>query len=276
MNVSAYSEGCGALVEGVQLASLSDAELNDLRRAFAEYGVLFFRDQQLQPEDHLSFAHRWGDIVINKFFTHTQEYPGIAEVRKEKDQETNVGGGWHTDHSYDCEPALGSILVARELPASGGDTHFADLQRAYDSLSEGLKQTLETLQAVHSNVHVYGEDGYYQSTDLAPQLGGTEDVGEAVHPVVIKHPDSGRKILYVNPGFTLRFEGWTNEESRPLLNHLFAHVLSDAYTCRFHWEPGSVAFWDNRSTWHSADNDYQGQLRLMHRITLAGKALQAA
>ncbi|WHI49181.1 TauD/TfdA family dioxygenase [Microbulbifer sp. MLAF003] len=274
MNISQYSKGCGALVEGVQLANLSDAELGDLRRAFADHGVLFFRNQSLSPDDHLTFAHRWGEIVINKFFTHTQEYPGIAEVRKEKDQETNIGGGWHTDHSYDQKPALGSILVARELPKTGGDTHFANLQKAYESLSDGLKKTLETLRAVHSNVHVYGEDGYYQSTDLASQLGGVDDVGEAIHPVVIQHPDTGRKILYVNPGFTLCFEGWTPEESRPLLNYLFAHVLTNGFTCRFNWEPGSVAFWDNRSTWHSAENDYPGQFRLMHRITLAGGALQ--
>ncbi|MFA0813114.1 TauD/TfdA dioxygenase family protein [Microbulbifer epialgicus] len=276
MNISPYSKGCGALVEGVQLADLSDTEFSDLRRAFADHGVLFFRNQSLSPEDHLAFANRWGEIIINKFFTHTQEYPGIAEVRKEKDQETNIGGGWHTDHSYDQEPALGSILVARELPETGGDTHFANLQKAYDTLSDGLKQTLETLQAVHSNVHIYGKDGYYQSTDMASQLGGVNDVGEAVHPVVIQHPDTGRKILYVNPGFTMRFVGWTPEESRPLLNFLFAHVLTNGYTCRFNWEPGSVAFWDNRSTWHSAENDYQGQFRLMHRITLTGGALQAA
>ncbi|WP_444885040.1 TauD/TfdA dioxygenase family protein [Microbulbifer sp. PSTR4-B] len=275
MHISQFSTGCGALVEGIQLANLSSTELSDLRQAFADHGVLFFRNQSLSPEEHLTFARRWGEIVINKFFTHTQEYPGIAEVRKEKDQETNVGGGWHTDHSYDQEPALGSILVARELPKSGGDTHFANLQKAYESLSNGLKQTLETLRAVHSNVHVYGEDGYYQSTDLSSQLGGVNEVGEAIHPVVIQHPDNGRKILYVNPGFTLRFEGWTPEESRPLLNFLFAHVLTNGYTCRFNWEPGSVAFWDNRSTWHSAENDYQGQFRLMHRITLAGRALEA-
>ena len=276
MDISPFSAGCGALVSDVQIADLSDQQLADLRTAFAQYGALFFREQEFPPDEHLRFAQRWGDIVVNKFFSKTQEHLEIAEVRKEKDQETNIGGGWHTDHSYDIEPALGSILVARELPNAGGDTHFADLQKAYEALSPGLQHTLENLRAVHSNVHVYGEEGYYQATDLAAQLGGTEDVGEATHPVVVRHPDSGRKILYVNPGFTLRFEGWTGAESAPLLKFLFAHVLQDAYTCRFNWEPGSVAFWDNRSTWHSADNDYQGQFRLMHRITLAGGALEAA
>lgn len=276
MQITPYSPGCGALVSDVQIAALTDEQLSELRGAYAQYGALFFREQAFPPDEHLRFAQRWGDIVVNKFFLKTEEHPEIAEVRKEKEQETNIGGGWHTDHSYDAEPALGSILVARELPDSGGDTHFADLQKAYEALSPGLQATLETLRAVHSNVHVYGEEGYYQATDLASQLGGVDEVGEATHPVVVRHPDSGRKILYVNPGFTLRFEGWTSAESAPLLKFLFAHVLQDAYTCRFNWEPGSVAFWDNRSTWHSADNDYQGQFRLMHRITLAGTALEAA
>ena len=276
MQVSPFSPGCGALVTGVQIARLDDTQLAELKQAFARYGALFFREQDLPPEEHLRFAGRWGDIVINKFFTHTQQYPEIAEVRKEKNQEVNIGGGWHTDHSYDLEPAMGSILVARELPDSGGDTHFADLQKAYEGLSAGLQQTLESLRAVHSNEHIYGADGYYQATDLAPQLGGVDDVGEVTHPVVVRHPESGRKILYVNPGFTLRFDGWTAKESAPLLRYLYAHVLQDAHTCRFNWEPGSVAFWDNRSTWHLAENDYQGQFRLMHRITLAGDALVAA
>ena len=276
MKITRYAEGCGGLVEGAQLATLGDAGLAELRQAFAEYGVLFFRDQELQPQEHLAFAERFGQVVINKFFTPLPGHPGIAQVRKEKEQTTNIGGGWHTDHSYDLEPALGSILVARELPESGGDTHFADLQRAYETLSPGLQKTLESLRAVHSNVHIYGKDGYYQATDLASQLGGVDEVGEVVHPVVVRHPDTGRKILYVNPGFSMHFEGWTREESVALLNYLYAHVLSGGYTCRFDWQPGSVALWDNRSTWHSAENDYQGQFRLMHRITLAGGQLEAA
>lgn len=276
MKITDFSKGCGALVSDLQLSKMSDQDLSDLRSAFTDYGLLFFRDQQLSPENHLSFANRFGEIVLNKFFKPVEGQPEIAEVRKEKTQEMNIGGGWHTDHSYDEEPALGSILVARELPKTGGDTHFANLYAAYEALSPGLQKTLESMRAIHSNVHIYGENGYYSTTDLAKQLGGIDRVGDATHPVVIKHPESGRKVLYVNPGHTIGFEGWSREESFALLDYLYAHVEQAEFTCQFNWQPGSVAFWDNRCTWHFAQNDYQGESRLMHRITLAGSVLTGA
>lgn len=275
MKISPYSVGCGALVSDVQLAQLTDSQLAGLREAFTEYGLLFFRDQDLNPEEHLAFANRFGNIVLNKFFKPVQDFPQIAEVRKEKTQETNIGGGWHTDHSYDDIPAMGSILVARDLPEKGGDTLFANLYAAYDALSPGLKKALQSMRAVHSNKHLYGEDGYYRNTDLAEQLGGMDQVGEAIHPAVITHPESGRKALYVNPGHTIGFEGWTIEQSKTLLDSLYAHVDHPEFTCQFNWLPGSVTFWDNRCTWHFAQNDYPGEFRLMHRITLGGSPLQA-
>lgn len=275
MQVSPF-ENCGAVVSGLQLASITDNELAKLRTLFAEHGLLFFRDQVLPPEEHLRFARRFGDIVVNKFFKTTPEHPEIAEVRKEKTQQTNIGGGWHTDHSYDDEPALGSILVARTLPTTGGNTRFADLAAAYDALPKDLKKRIKGLCAVHSNKHLYGENGLYRITDLAEQLGGMDRVGDATHPVVIRHPQSGRKVLYVNPGHTIQFQDWEFADSRELLDELYAHVTQPQFTCSFNWQPGSVTFWDNRCTWHMADNDYQGQQRLMHRITLAGTALTAA
>ena len=275
MQVSPF-ENCGAVVSGLQLASITDNELAKLRTLFAEHGLLFFRDQVLPPEEHLRFARRFGDIVVNKFFKTTAEHPEIAEVRKEKTQQTNIGGGWHTDHSYDDEPALGSILVARTLPTTGGNTRFADLAAAYDALPKDLKKRIKGLCAVHSNKHLYGENGLYRITDLAEQLGGMDRVGDATHPVVIRHPQSGRKVLYVNPGHTIHLQDWEFADSRELLDELYAHVTQPQFTCSFNWQPGSVTFWDNRCTWHMADNDYQGQQRLMHRITLAGTALTAA
>jgi taurine dioxygenase len=274
MQVSSF-ENCGALVSGLQLAGMTDTQLTELRAAFNQHGLLFFRDQQLPPDEHLRFARRFGKIVVNKFFKTTIEHAEIAEVRKEKTQQTNIGGGWHTDHSYDDEPALGSILVARTLPKTGGNTHFADLAAAYDALPDILKKRLEGLRAIHSNTHLYGENGVYRLTDLADQLGGMDRVGDAIHPVVIRHPESGRKVLYVNPGHTIQFEGWDFNESRKLLDELYGHVNQPQFTSNFNWLPGSVTFWDNRRTWHMADNDYQGQMRLMHRITLAGAALTA-
>lgn len=273
LTVRPMAGGCGAEVLGVDLANLSNSDWQGVRDAFSACGVIFFRDQTLTPEQHIDFARRWGGIDINKFFRADATHPEIAEVRKEPDQTLNIGGGWHTDHSYDQVPAMGSILVARELPEFGGDTLFASMYAAYDALSDGLKATLENLRAVHSSRHVFGDQGAYKSTELDKTFGNEHLVGDVVHPAVITHPLSGRKALYVNPGFTLHFEGWTPEESRPLLEYLYRHAVRPEFTCRFRWAPGSVALWDNRCTWHYALNDYQGQRRLMHRITVEGEPL---
>ena len=199
-------------------------------------------------------------------------------MRKEPEQKTNIGGGWHTDHSYDPEPAMGSILLARELPEEGGDTLFANMYRAFETLSPGLQRTLEGMNAVHGSAHIFGAKGVNAANpEGASRYGNQHLVGDdVVHPVVIRHPLSGRKSLYVNPAFTLRFEGWSAEDSRPLLEHLYRHAARPEFTCRFRWREGSIAFWDNRATWHYAANDYHGERRLMHRITVAGCALQPA
>jgi len=274
--ITPVSTSLGAEVTGVDLASpLSDSAWDAIRQAYADYGVLFFRDQQLSPEDHIRFAELWGPININRFFAAVPDYPMIAEVRKEPDQEANIGGGWHTDHSYDEIPALGSVLYALEIPPTGGDTQFASMYAAFDALSDGLKELLSGLNAVHSSRHVFGANAN-RPLDLSERLGNAELAKQdAVHPVVITHPLSGRKSLYVNPGFTLRFDGWTNEESQPLLQYLYRHAARAEFTCRFKWQPGSVAFWDNRATWHYALNDYAGERRLMHRITIEGVPLAA-
>ncbi len=276
LRITPVSRSLGAEVSGVDLARpLHGATLDAIRQAFADYGVLFFRDQHLTPEDHIRFAELWGPININRFFTPVPGYPMIAEVRKEADQQTNIGGGWHTDHSYDEIPALGSVLYALEIPETGGDTQFASMYAAYDSLSEGFKELLGGLNAVHSSRHVFGANAN-RPQDLMDRLGNAELAEQdAVHPAVITHPLSGRKSLYVNPGFTLRFDGWKDEESQPLLQYLYRHAARAEFTCRFKWQPGSVAFWDNRATWHYALNDYAGERRLLHRITIEGVALVA-
>ena len=263
----------GVEAHGVDLNTIDDAGFNALRRAVADHGVLFVRDQTLTPEQHIAFARRWGPIDVNKYFPANGGYPEIAEVRKTENQQTNIGGGWHTDHSYDQVPAMGSILLARETPPTGGDTLFASLGAAFDSLSDGLKTTLRGLRAVHSADHIYSADGIYAKTDQAADLKGHDERTRAVHPVIIRHPQTGREILYVNPAFTLHFEGWTREESMPLLTYLYQVAMQDRFHCRVSWAPGSLAIWDNRSTWHLAMNDYYGHRRLMHRITISGEPL---
>jgi taurine dioxygenase len=274
IEIRPVSGSLGAEIHGVDLTQpLEERCYRDVRQALNEYGVVFFRDQDLTPEQHIAFAERFGPININRFFKPVADYPQIAEVRKEPDQTVNIGGGWHTDHSYDQIPALGSVLLAREVPPRGGDTLFADMRAAYEALSDGLKRTLETLRAVHSSRHVFGAAAAYRP-GLEGRIGNAEAATQdAVHPVVIHHPENGQKILYVNPGFTIRFEGWTAAESEPLLRFLYQHAARPEFTCRFHWHEGSIAFWDNRSTWHYALNDYHQHRRLMHRITVEGVAL---
>lgn len=276
LDVRRVSGALGAEIHGVDLADESDpAVWAGIRTALADYGVVFFRDQSLTPEQHIAMAERFGPVNVNRFFTHAEGYPQIAEVRKEPDKKKNIGGGWHTDHSYDQIPALGSILLARDVPSWGGDTLFADMALAYDTLSDGLKKTLKTLRAVHSSRHVFGKQANREK-DFGTRLGNAElATQDAVHPVVIRHPDSGREVLYVNPGFTVGIEGWAPEESKALLGFLYEHAKKVEFTCRFRWANGSIAFWDNRRTWHLAVNDYQGQRRLMHRITVEGVPLAA-
>ena len=268
------SGSMGVEIHNVDLSKeLSDSLFSEIRETFIEHGLIFFRDQELTPDDHLRFAKRWGEININRFFAKVEGYDQIAEVKKDPDQKINIGGAWHTDHSYDQIPAMGSILLAKETPKIGGDTLFANMYRAYETLSNGMKKTLETMKACHSSRHVFGaHTGYAEASNQRisnPEL-ATQD---AIHPVIITHPESKRKALYVNPEFTVNFEGWTVEESKPLLDYLAEHTTQQENTTRFQWKPGSIAFWDNRCTWHFALNDYPGETRLMHRITVEGSAL---
>ena len=272
--INPTSGSMGVEIHNVDLSKeLSDSLFSEIRETFIEHGLIFFREQELTPDDHLRFAKRWGEININRFFAKVEGYDQIAEVRKDADHKMNIGGAWHTDHSYDQVPAMGSILLAKETPKIGGDTLFANMYRAYETLSDGMKKTLEAMKACHSSRHVFGaHTGYSEASNQRignPEL-ATQD---AIHPVIITHPESKRKALYVNPEFTVNFEGWTVEESKPLLDYLTEHTTQQENTTRFQWEPGSIAFWDNRCTWHFALNDYPGETRLMHRITVEGSAL---
>jgi taurine dioxygenase len=274
VEIKPISGGVGVEIANVDLSKeLSNSDFSTIRDAFIQHGLIFFHDQNLTPEQHIEFAERWAPININRFFAKVPGYEKIAEVRKEPDQTANIGGGWHTDHSYDQIPAMGSILLARETPPIGGDTLFACMYKAYESLSPGLKKTLEAMNAVHSSRHVFGEQSAYKD-EFGERLGNAgAATQDAIHPVIITHPESGRKALYVNPGFTIHFEGWTAAESKPLLDYLYKHAATLENTTRFQWREGSIAFWDNRATWHYALNDYHGERRVMHRITLDGGPL---
>jgi alpha-ketoglutarate-dependent taurine dioxygenase len=273
MRISKASDAVGVVVEDVDIAHLSDDQFAELRSNFFEHGALFMRDQNLTPEDHIAFAERWNEIDVNRFFTPVEGYPKIAKVLKEPDQKLNIGGGWHTDHSYDEVPAMGSILYALEIPPTGGDTLFAGMHAAYEALDHEMKARIADLKALHGNAHIFGKDSAYRE-EVGGRYKNAENAGqEAIHPVVLKHPETGAKGLYVNPGFTLKILDVDEQESTELLQMLYDHIMQDRFHYRHKWEEGMLAMWDNRSTWHYALNDYQGHRRYLNRITVQGVPL---
>ncbi len=263
-------------------AEILDADVRDadgfaaIQEAFSAHSVIVIRDQSITPEEHLAFARRFGPINVNRFFKPLDGYPDIATVFKDRDQKEAVGEGWHTDHSYDEAPALGSILHAIEVPPVGGDTLFVSMAMAFDALSPTMQRFIEGLSAWHSSRHAFGaeiqeSEGAKSGRYLNPEA-ATQD---ALHPMVIRHPLSGRKCLYVNPVFTTRIEGLSDAESDAVLEMLYRHAQQPEFQCRVRWRAGDLALWDNRATWHKAVNDYHGHRRLMHRVTLEGCRLEA-
>lgn len=270
LNIRRVAGALGAEISGVDLSKpLADDTVSAIRAALTEHQVIFFRDQELTPAQQVAFGRRFGPLNIHPYVTGMAGQPEVMEIIKEPSDRINFGGGWHSDMSFLETPAIGSILYAVELPEWGGDTLFASQAAAFDALSPGLQATLEGLNAVHSASREYSAQGHSAQKRGSMKVAEADGyVGEYVHPMVLVHPETGRKALYVNPAFTLRIEGWKTRESKALLDYLFEHSRYEAFTCRFAWRPGSVAFWDNRSVWHFALNDYPGQRRHMRRVTV--------
>lgn len=274
--VTRLTSALGAEISGVDLSQpLGNDTFAAVHRALLDHCVIFFRDQLMTPDQQVAFAGRFGPISIHPYAAAVEGHPEVMRVFKEKDDKINFGGGWHSDMTFLEKPPLGSVLYAKEVPPAGGDTMFANQYLAYDALSPGMKRTVDSLNAVHSANAQYGVDGMSEANrhndqrSMKPKT--SEDAkAEVVHPVVRTHPETGRKALYVNIGFTQRFDGWTKEESRPLLRWLYEHCAKPEFTCRFQWRQNSVAFWDNRCTQHYALNDYHGHRREMHRVTVEG------
>jgi taurine dioxygenase len=260
----------GAEILGIDLArDLSEPTVAAIRRAWLEHLVVFFRDQDLPPARFLAFARRFGEPIEYPFVKGLDDVPEIIPVLKLESERVNFGGIWHSDTAYLDVPPMASLLVAREVPTAGGDTEFANMYLAYESLSDGMKRLLQGLVAVNSSA---AADVSRTREDRLKDSARADARKEysASHPVVRVHPETGRRALYVNVAHTVRFEGMTEEESAPILRYLYRHQIRPEFTCRFRWRPGSLAFWDNRCTQHNAINDYQGYRRLLHRITLAG------
>lgn len=268
LEVHRIAGALGAEISGVDLSVDPDAgTVASIRKAFLEHLVIFFRGQRLTPQQQLAFAKRLGEPMEYPQLKGLPECPLITPVMKLEHEKVNFGGVWHSDTTYLERPPMASMLYALEVPPQGGDTLFANQYLAYETLSDGLKKTLQELVAVNTSVKAAAS----RTREDRLKAAGAELkalIGE--HPAVRTHPETGRKALYVNVGHTERFKGWTEEESRPLLEFLFAHQVRPELTCRFRWEKGSVALWDNRCTQHNPVNDYHGFRRVMHRVTLAG------
>ncbi len=268
MEIRPIAGALGAEILGVDLASgLDDGTADAIRQALLDHLVVFFRGQDLDPATFRGVVQRFGTPIEYPFVRGLEGFPEIIQVLKREDERSNFGGIWHSDTSYLDEPPMGSVLLARELPPYGGDTLFANQYMAFEALSDGLRRTLERLRGVNTSAKA---DVTRTREDRVKDSGTATKDYAAEHPVVRTHPETGRKALYVNVAHTARFAGWTEEESAPLLQFLFAHQVKPEFTCRFRWEPNSIAFWDNRAAQHNPVNDYHGFRRLMHRITLAG------
>jgi len=258
----------GAELYGVDMSrDLEDDVVAEVRQAFLDHLVIFLRDQKVTPQQNVAFARRFGELIKYPQLDGLPEAPFITAVVKLENERHNFGGLWHSDTTYLETPPMGSMLLAREVPPYGGDTVFANQYMAYEALSDGLKATLDGLIGVSSSTKA---EVSKTREDRLKAAGKETKPLSAEHPIVRTHPETGRKALYVNVAHTVRFRGMSEEESAPLLQYLHQHQVKPEFTCRFQWQVGSLAFWDNRCTQHNPINDYHGHRRVMHRITLAG------
>ena len=271
LDIQPLTTHAGAEIFGVDLAASYEREVYaEIRAAMHRYGVVFFREQTLTDAEYLAFATRFGEPRVNPLTPHVDGFPAIAKLTKEAWHETSTGDMWHADHTFLPSP-MNTFLRAVEVPAVGGDTLWANTRVAYEQLPEQLKSDIAELKALHSHSFLIKDLAYAKKHKQEHGVGKSDDMASATsemlyHPVVRKHPETGAQVLFVNPGYTVKFEGQSRAQSLDLLNKLYDHCLQPEFQCRFRWRPGSIAMWDNSQTWHFAVNDYAGHRREMHRI----------
>ena len=270
IEVSPISGALGALITGVKLKeSLPGPVFEEIYNAFLEYKVIFFNDQELNPETQLRFGKMFGQPIIYPFVKGLKDFPEITPILKKETDLNNFGGVWHSDTTYQEQPPKATMLYAVEVPEFGGDTEFANQCMALDHLSEGMRKFLNEQQVINTS----GKGKVVASrSDVMKHSSPGKVANElrAIHPVVRTHPETKEQALFINEAHSLQFASLSLEESTPLLEFLFKHQIKSEFTCRFKWKKGSVAIWDNRCTLHNPINDYHGKRRLMHRITFAG------
>ena len=254
----------GAEVLGVDLSrELDNQTAEAVHEAFLQHIALFFPNQQLTAPQMERFVRRFGDPLVHPYLHPVEGSPFVHELRKTPTQSVNFGYGWHADFTFLERPSAANALYARVTPEFGGDTVFINTAMAYDALSDGMKRMLSGMRAVH-RVHAR----YVTDVDVMANKKGDQVKGEWIHPVVRTHPESGRKILYINPSFVPQFEDMTEAESKPILDYLVGVMTQPDFQIRYRWAPDTFGIWDNRSSLHTALNDYTGQLRVMHRMVV--------
>jgi taurine dioxygenase len=282
IEVKPLAGALGAEIRGVDLGALDAETFAEIRSAWLAHLVVFFRNQSLAPPQQIAFAKQFGEIHHHPFMQGMEAYPDILEIIKEEGDSKAFGEVWHTDQMFNPKPAKATILYAKETPDAGGDTLFANMYLAYETLSEPMKDLIKGLRTFNvgdrkklGRTHEITATRVGRSTGNAKMAAKVKDPGdlitEATHPLVRTHPDTGRKALYLS-NHTQTLDGFRPAEARPILDFLARHAVEPELTCRFRWEVGSLAIWDNRCTQHRALNDYPGKRRRMHRITIAGDA----
>ena len=282
IEVKPIAGALGAEISGVDLRDIDDATFDDIHDAWLEHQVVFFRDQDITPEQQIAFSKRFGEIHHHPFINGMEEYPDILEIIKEESDTRAFGSTWHTDQMFNPKPAKATILYAKETPDAGGDTMFVNMYQAYDTLSEPMKAMISGVKTwnVGSRKKLSETDKMGSSTEgrykgnekMAAKVRDPGDlITEAAHPLVRTHPETRKKALYLG-NHAIGLHGFNDKEARPVIDYLMQHAVQPEMTCRFRWEVGSMAIWDNRCTMHRALNDYPGKRRRMHRITIAGDA----
>ena len=276
LDLARLSGSLGAEVRGVDVTDLDAAGFGAIRAAFLEHHVLVFRDQKLSPEQQVGFGRRWGELHVHPIVPHLPGHPPILPITNRGKRRT-ITEVWHSDVTFEARPPMASLLYAVEVPAAGGDTQFANQHLAYERLSAGMKRMLGGLRAVHTGRALAGHLGRARQGPVQGQGpvqesedGETWQTQGQSHPVIRTHPETGRKALFVNRGFTATFEDMSPAESQPLLHFLFERASSPDVSMRHAWRPGDLVLWDNRSVQHYAIHDYADAPRTMHRVTVEG------
>lgn len=259
----------GAEILDIDLNKINDSIFEEIYKAFVDYQVIGIPNQNLTPDEYLTFGRRWGEIHHYPYMKGLESHPEILEILKTETDTYAFGNVWHSDGSFTEIPPKATMLYAQELPPAGGDTLFADMYQAYDTLSDKMKNILGSVNGLYVGDQPLKLGNFSGAKSMKQQDPGKTKV-HTHHPIIRTHPDSKNKALYIG-GHAVEIEGMTKEESTPILNYLKAHSTRPEFICRFKWSPGAIAIWDNRCTQHYAVDDYSGFRRRMHRITILGE-----